>query len=110
MGHCRFPEKQTWVNGASLMFRRSIIDKIGLLDESLFLLCSDSDYCLMARKVGYEVWYVPTSKVLHKLKASKGASEWHKKDMEAFMKKWGITQVKEGFVYSEGFSKLDRFP
>jgi hypothetical protein len=111
MGHCRFPEKQTWVNGASMMLRRSMIEKIGLMDESYFLLCSDSDYCLMARQAGWEVWYVPYSKVLHKLKVSKTLTEWHRKDMEAFMKKWGIIQNPDGrFVYSDLFLRLDMFP
>jgi GT2 family glycosyltransferase len=112
MGHCRFPEKQTWVNGASMMIRRAMIEKIGLMDESLFLLCSDSDYCLTARKAGWEVWYVPHSKVLHKLNVSKNVSEWHQKDMDAFMNKWGITfnEKTNSFRYSPLFQKLDMFP
>jgi GT2 family glycosyltransferase len=111
MGHCRFPEKQIWVNGASAMLRRTMVNNIGLMDESFFLLCSDSDYCLTARKAGWEVWYVPTSRVLHKLKVSKTVTEWHQKDMEMFAKKWGITQVAPGqFQYSREFDKLNRFP
>lgn len=111
MGHCRFPEKQTWVNFASVMIRRSMIEKIGLLDENMFLLYSDSSYCYTARQKGYEVWYEPDSKVIHRLNASKTVTEWHKKDMEAFMKKWGITNVGEqGFSFSPEFNRLDRFP
>jgi hypothetical protein len=49
--------------------------------------------------------------VIHRLNASKGLTEWHKKDMEAFMKKWGITLLPDGsFHYSDLFSKLDMFP
>ena len=111
MGHCRFPEKQTWVNFASVMIRRSMIEKIGLLDESMFLLYSDSDYCFTARQKGYEVWYEPDSKVIHRLNASKTITEWHKKDMETFMKKWGIINVGEGrFSFSPEFDRLNRFP
>lgn len=111
MGHCRFPEKQTWLNGASMMLRRAMVDKIGLMDENLFLLCSDSDYCLTARKAGYECWYVTDSRIFHKLNSSKTITEWHRKDMETFMKKWGIEQFPNGnFKFSELFAKLNLFP
>jgi GT2 family glycosyltransferase len=111
MGHCRFPEKQTWVNYASVMFKREMVDQIGLLDESMFLVYSDSSYCYTARQSGFECWYEPSSRVLHKLNASKTVTEWHRKDMIAFMNKWGIEPLPEGqFKYSEVFAKLDRFP
>lgn len=110
MGHGQVPEKNTWVNFASVMIRREMMDKIGMLDESMFLLYSDSDFCYMARKNGYEVWYEPTSRVLHKLNVSKGVTEWHKKDMERFMNKWGIFPREGGFAFSEEFRNLDMFP
>jgi len=106
MGHCRLPSKETWVNFASVMIRRAMVDQIGPLDESMFLLYSDSDYCYWARKNGWEVWYEPRSRVLHKLKASRGVTEWHQKDMAAFMKKWGITQQS----VSREFAQLDMVP
>lgn len=111
MGHCRFPKKQTWVNFASVMFRRKMIDDIGLLDEKMFLLYSDSDYCYYARSKDWEVWYEPNSKVKHRLNASAGITEWHKKDMEAFMEKWGITVISENqFQVGPTFANLDKFP
>jgi GT2 family glycosyltransferase len=112
MGHGRIPEKQKWLNFASVMIKRTVISKVGLLDESMYLLYSDSSYCYSCRQAGYECWYEPRSQVLHRLNASKNVSEWHKKDMEAFMKKWGITYDKETntFQYSDLFQKLDLFP
>lgn len=111
MGHCRFPEKQTWVNFASVMFKREMFNEIGPLDENMFLVYSDSDYCYVARKAGWEVWYEPNSRVYHRLNASKSVSEWHRKDMMAYMKKWGIIPVSEtNFTVSQEFAKLDKFP
>lgn len=108
MGHCRVPEKQTWVNFASAMLRREMIRHIGVLDEALFLICSDSDYCYVARYRGWEVWYTPESKVLHRLgKGSKSLSEWHQKDTLAFMDKWGIS--RDG-IKSKLFQRLDTYP
>ena len=112
MGHGQIPMKQCWANGASMMIRRSIIIDVGLLSDSMYLLYSDSDFCYTARSKGYECWYEPRSQVFHGLKVSKTNTEWHKKDMEAFMRKWGITYIKEtnSFQYSELFQKLDMFP
>jgi len=111
MGHWQIPEKQTWQNFASVMLRRSMIEKIGLLDTSMYLIYSDSSYCYTARERGYECWYAPKSRVLHRLNASKTVTEWHQKDMIAFMKKWGITSPGDGtFQVSERFHRLDLFP
>ncbi len=108
MGHCRVPEKSTWINFASAMLRREMIQHIGLLDENMFLICSDSDYCYWARYRGWEVWYEPRSQVKHRLEASsKGVSEWHRKDTLAFMNKWGINNLGQK---SELFQKLDIYP
>jgi N-acetylglucosaminyl-diphospho-decaprenol L-rhamnosyltransferase len=112
LGHCRIPEKQTWVNFASVMLRREMIQEIGLLDENMFLLFSDSDYCYWARYRGWTVYFEPESRVYHRLgKASKNVSEWHQKDMRAFMDKWGITPLQGGrWEFSRLFSKLDQCP
>lgn len=112
MGHCQIPSRQKWVNGASFMFRRSLTDSIGFLDESMFLLYSESDFCYMAREAGWEVWYEPRARVIHRLgQASKNSQEWQRKDMAAFMKKWGIIMEPSGrFQYSRRFYTLDLFP
>jgi hypothetical protein len=112
MGHCRLPEKQTWVNFASVMFKREMVQDIGLLDEAMFLLYSDSDYCFWARYRGWEVWYEPDSRVYHRLgKASKGAGQWQPKDMQAFMDKWSIIPLQNN-NYEAGrlFGRLNACP
>jgi GT2 family glycosyltransferase len=115
MGHCRVPAKQTWLNFASVALRRKMVDEVGLLDTSMFLVYSDSSYCYTARQKGWECWYTPHSQVYHGLKASKNGSEWHQKDMKAFMSKWGIVYLgmvddQPRFQYSPEFAKLDKFP
>lgn len=112
MGHCRLPEKNTWVNYASVMFKREMVQRIGLMDENMFLLYSDSDYCYWARYMGWEVWYEPESRVRHRLgKASKNSAEFQRKDMQAFMDKWNITPTAEGdFVAGRLFQRLNAHP
>jgi N-acetylglucosaminyl-diphospho-decaprenol L-rhamnosyltransferase len=54
-----------WVCFASVILRRSMLEEIGLLDEGLFTYCDDSDMCRRARKRGWQVWFVPDSRVIH---------------------------------------------
>ena len=110
-GECLVPEKQTWVNFASVMLKREMICRIGQLDERLFLFYSDSDYCYWARCNGWEVWYEPASRVIHELKASKKISEWHIKDRDAFADKWALKLKPDAsFTCNRFFYELNASP
>lgn len=60
--------------GAALMLRTSVIRKIGALDENLFLMHEESDWCFRARKHGHICLFVPRSHVWHKVSASLGVA------------------------------------
>jgi GT2 family glycosyltransferase len=53
------------VCGACLVVRRSVIDRIGLLDERFFMYGEDLDWCLRARQAGWTVRYEPSVVVHH---------------------------------------------
>jgi len=59
------PREVESVIGACMMVRRSLIDRIGPLDESFFLFLEETDWCLRARLAGSKVVFVPASKVVH---------------------------------------------
>jgi hypothetical protein len=61
-----------WVSGAALMIRRSVVEQIGLLDEGYFLYFEEVDWCLRAKRAGWEIWSVPQAEVLHLEGASTG--------------------------------------
>lgn len=61
-----------WVSGASMIVRRTCLDRIGLLDEGLFTYFDDVDLCLRARRAGWETWFEPASRVVHLEGASSG--------------------------------------
>lgn len=54
-----------WVSGASMMVRREVFEVIGLLDEKFFMYFEEVDFCIRARRVGWPIWYVPESRVVH---------------------------------------------
>lgn len=59
------------VMGAAFLIKKSVIDKIGLLDEGFSpFLCEETDYCIRARKAGYLTKVVPTREVIHYLNKS----------------------------------------
>jgi hypothetical protein len=51
--------------GAALMVRRSVIEKIGSLDESFFMYYEDVDLCLRVVQTGARVFYVPEAMITH---------------------------------------------
>ncbi|MFN9708310.1 MAG: glycosyltransferase family 2 protein [Burkholderiales bacterium] len=59
------PQQVDWLPGASMMIRRDVFRTIGLMDESYFLYFEETDFCLQARRAGWQCWYVPQSRVLH---------------------------------------------
>ena len=59
------PEAVDWVAGASLMIRRAVFDRIGLLDDGYFMYYEEVDFCRRAQRAGWPCWYVPESRVVH---------------------------------------------
>jgi GT2 family glycosyltransferase len=54
-----------WVIGAYFMMRKSLLDKIGLLDEQFWLYGEETDICQRAKDAGFETWYIPHAVVVH---------------------------------------------
>lgn len=55
----------TYVIGASLALRRSLLDTIGYLDEGYFLYYEDADWCTRVRRAGWRVVAAPQARLLH---------------------------------------------
>jgi N-acetylglucosaminyl-diphospho-decaprenol L-rhamnosyltransferase len=54
-----------WIVGACLLMRRQALEEVGLLDERFFMYSEELDWCYRAKKLGWEVVYLPTSQVIH---------------------------------------------
>ncbi|MBI4053812.1 MAG: glycosyltransferase family 2 protein [Candidatus Doudnabacteria bacterium] len=53
------------VMGAYLLIRRSVIERVGLLDEDFFMYGEDLDWCFRVKTAGYKVVYYPGAKITH---------------------------------------------
>ncbi len=75
------PEGDTaidWLAGASMMMRDSVLQDIGLFDETFFLYFEETDLCLRAANAGHPTHYVRASEVVHIGSVSTGMSQWQK--------------------------------
>lgn len=68
------PEEMDYISGCSLLIKREVIERIGLLDPDYFLYYEDTDWCLRAKKAGYRLFYVPKAKIWHKVSGSMDSS------------------------------------
>ena len=58
--------------GAAALYRRDMLDKIGLFDEDFVSYCEDGDLSFRAQLAGYGCRYVPEAAVYHMGSASTG--------------------------------------
>jgi len=77
-GHGRPPEEYAepqevlFPSGSAALYRRSMLEEIGLFDEDFFLYCEDADLGLRARWAGWSCLYVPEAVVEHRYSHSAG--------------------------------------
>lgn len=57
---------------AAAMYRRSMLDEVGLFDEDFVSYCEDGDLSFRAQLAGYRCYYVPDAVVYHMGSASTG--------------------------------------
>lgn len=64
-GQPPMPEHPYYVIGACQVFRRSVVDEVGELDENIFYGPEDADFCARIRKAGYSIDYIPSLSMIH---------------------------------------------
>jgi tetratricopeptide (TPR) repeat protein len=97
-------EQLFWGNGACMILRKEMILEIGLLDENLVFIGSDSDYCFTARSRGWQVWRIANARGVHEHGASGAVPDVEMdllklKDMLYFSKKWLTGRIYKELSY-----------
>jgi GT2 family glycosyltransferase len=73
------PENGTYdvgaVNGAFMMTRREVLDRVGLFDEAFFMYGDDLDLCIRMARAGYRIVYDGRVQIIH-LKGLSVAKNW----------------------------------
>lgn len=64
------PEHVTYATGCMMLIPRRTLEDVGMLSEEYFMYEEDADYCVKVRKAGYDIVYVPDSRIYHKVSSS----------------------------------------
>ncbi len=99
------PREVDWVSGAALFMTKSLVEKVGMLDDTLFMYCEDVDICKRAWDAGFKVTYIPDAVVTHAIGrstdkvANKMILRFHRSMFRYFVKH----DVRKSFVLLRPF-------
>lgn len=77
-GHAKdgpaFSEKKQvgFITFCCVLLPRPVIERVGYLDEDLFMYCEDVDYCIRLTDAGVAMWYLPDAVLHHKAGGTAG--------------------------------------
>ena len=64
------PFSVDYVSGCAMLVKRNVIEDLGFLDPRYFMYVEEVDYCLRARRRGFQIWGVPKARIWHRGEAS----------------------------------------
>lgn len=73
-----------WVSGAALLIRASVLPKVGLLNEEVFMFAEDVEWGCRTRSFGYKIFYLPYLEIVH----LQGSSIKKQNNQEVFSFLW----------------------
>lgn len=88
-------QEAAWIFGASggaALYRRAMLDEIGLLNEDYFAYMEDVELAWRAQKAGWLCRYVPQAVVLHHTSATSGEGSPFKQQLLGRNKVWLVAQ------------------
>ncbi|MDF2883431.1 MAG: glycosyl transferase family 2 [Clostridiaceae bacterium] len=96
------------LSGAAMVVRKSVVDKIGGLDENFFMHFEDVDFCLRIGKLGYKLFYVHDSEIIHlkgqssKLRSKKVIEDFNNSLLYYYKKNYSKekSSITNGLVYA----------
>ncbi|MDP2934725.1 MAG: glycosyltransferase family 2 protein [bacterium] len=68
------PGANDFITGACFLIKRKVVEKIGLMPEDYFLYFEDAEWCLKARRAGFDCKVVSEARIGHKV--SKNTQEY----------------------------------
>ncbi len=106
-------KKIDFATGCCMLIPISVINKIGLMDESYFMYVEDVDYSLRMKKNNINIVYVPTAKLWHKVGASSGSKSkltvyYGNRGKFMLMRKYKFLFSAKSFFYVTRFILLIR--
>ena len=86
-------------SGAAALYRRAMLDDVGLFDEDFFAYAEDADLDWRAQRAGWRCLYVPTARVYHIASATAGEGSRFKNFLLGRNKVWMFAKNVPGGKY-----------
>lgn len=64
-----------YVQGSCMLIRADVLRQVGYLDEQYFAYWEETDFCVRARRAGYQITYEPRAVVWHKGGSSSASTQ-----------------------------------
>jgi hypothetical protein len=64
------PRQVDFVSGCALLIKRSVVERVGLLDARFFMYYEETEWCHRLRRAGYQILHVPQAKIWHKISST----------------------------------------
>lgn len=68
------PRRVTYTPTCCLLIRRSVFDRIGMMDSRYFVYSDDADFLYRCLKQELTLWYLPDAKLWHKVNSLTGSA------------------------------------
>jgi GT2 family glycosyltransferase len=68
------PQSVDFVTGCAMLARRSVWEKIGLLDDTFFMYYEETEWCVRASRAGFKIVHVPMAMIWHKISTAQRAA------------------------------------
>jgi GT2 family glycosyltransferase len=68
------PRSVDFVTGCAILARREVWQKVGLLDDKFFMYYEETEWCVRARRAGFDIMHVPSAMVWHKISKEQRAA------------------------------------
>jgi len=91
----------SYIQGACFLAKREVVQRIGLLDSTLFAYWEETDWCMRGCRAGYSSVFVPRAKIWHKIAASSGgvrSTYYMTRNLFWFMKKHAARKQYHSFL------------
>ena len=70
--------------GVCLLVRASVLDEVGMFDDSYFAYFEETDLCWRIWLAGYKVYFVPSARILHRVAATSRSLDSYLVNYHAF--------------------------
>lgn len=91
------PAKCDYITGCGMLIKKEVLDKVGLLDTVYTLYSEDADFCMRARKAGYDSVFIPKAKMWHKISSATGGQlKWKKIKLK----------MKSNFIFYKRYARF----